>query len=96
LYAILFNAEHKIKIKFKNGRKKTTEVDLSSKGIKTVWQVKNEVAEKESVPKEHLIFTMHNDEFSSSVVLEDEDLLEKWKLDHGGSITCSKGTTKSS
>jgi len=67
-------------------------VDLLSKDIKTIQQVKHEVAEKECLPKEHLIFTVYDEEFGSSVVLEDDDLLEKWKLDNGGSITCSKGT----
>ena len=88
-----FNAEHKIKVKFKNDHEGTTEVDLLSKEIKTIHQVKNEVAEKERVSKDHLIFTVHDEEFGSSVILEDEDLLEKWKLDKGGFITCSKGTT---
>ena len=63
-----------------------------SKKIKTVHHVKDEIAERECVSKEHLIFTVHDEEFGSSVILEDEDLLEKWKLDKGGCITCSKGT----
>ena len=41
--------------------------------------------------KDRLIFTVHDEAFGSSVILEDDDLLEKWKLDKGGVITYSKG-----
>ena len=67
-------------------------MDLLSTKMKTVHHVKDEVAERECVSKEHLIFTVYDEECGSSVILEDEDLLEKWKLDKGGFITCSKGT----
>ena len=70
-------------------------MDHLSEEIKTIHQVKSEIAEKEHVSKDRLIFTVHDEEFDSSVILEDDDLIEKWKLDKGGFrvITCSKGTT---
>lgn len=86
-----FDVEQKIKVKFKKDYVGTMEVDLSSKKTKKIVQVKHEIAEKECVSKDHLIFTIHDAEFGSAVILEDEDSLEKWKLDKGGVITCSKG-----
>ena len=88
-----FIVGNKIKVKFRNDHEETLEVDLMSKEIKTVLQIKDEIAKQECVSNHDLIFTIFVEESGSAVLLEDDDLLEKWNLDKGGTVSCSKGTT---